>query len=129
MTTGFKVHYLDSPEQALLVTPVYSSIQPRGGGTFIAPDGVKLIANYLAQHPEGVLPTGLSFTPSTSTYEDPKDHPEYWSHLKEIKRCKEFVELTGEPGDVVLMHPVRNGVVYLPVLLAFLHTLFVWGVY
>ncbi|KAL5524462.1 hypothetical protein ACEPAF_9602 [Sanghuangporus sanghuang] len=102
----FFVHYLDSPEQALLVIPIYSPIVPRGGGTCIAPEGVGLIANYLAAHPEGVLPTGLSFTPSTSTYENHQDHPEYWSNLKEVKRCKDFVELTGEPGDVVLMHPL-----------------------
>lgn len=72
----------------------------------ISPDGLTEIAQYLAAHPEGVLPTGLSFTPSTSTYENPKDDPGYWSHLKEIKRCKQFVEMTGQVGDVVLMHPL-----------------------
>jgi ectoine hydroxylase-related dioxygenase (phytanoyl-CoA dioxygenase family) len=65
-----------------------------------------MIANYLAEHPEGVLPTGLSFTPSTSTFENHPDDPGYWSHLKEIKRCNDFVEITGEVGDVVLMHPL-----------------------
>lgn len=53
-----------------------------------------------------MLPTGLSFTPSTSTYENNKDDPGYWSHLQEIKHCKDFVEITGEVGDVVLMHPL-----------------------
>ncbi|CCM02483.1 uncharacterized protein FIBRA_04583 [Fibroporia radiculosa] len=102
----FFVHFLDSPEQAMLVIPLFSDIKPRGGGTYISPDGIDLIAPYLAAHPEGVLPTGLSFTPSTSTAAEPKDDPEYWSHLKEIKRCKRFVEVTGEIGDVVLMHPL-----------------------
>ncbi|KAF9459430.1 hypothetical protein BDZ94DRAFT_1171561 [Collybia nuda] len=102
----FFVHYLDSPEQALLVIPIYSNIEPRGGGTMISPDGLSMIARYLAAHPEGVLPTGLSFTPSTSTFSNPKEDPGYWSHLKEIKRCTQFVELTGEIGDVVLMHPL-----------------------
>lgn len=101
-----QVHYLDSPEQALLVIPIYEEIKPRGGGTYISPDGLNLIARYLASHPEGVLPTGLSFTPSTSTCEDVKDDPGYWSHLKEIKRCSEFVEMTGDVGDVVLLHPL-----------------------
>lgn len=102
-----QVHYLDSPEQALLVIPIFSDIKPRGGGTMISPDGLGLIANYLASHPEGVLPTGLSFTPSTSTYADPEaEDPGYWSHLKEIKRCTQFVEMIGETGDVVLMHPL-----------------------
>ncbi|KAF5377511.1 hypothetical protein D9615_005138 [Tricholomella constricta] len=102
----FFVHYLDSPEQALLVIPIYSDIEPRGGGTMISPDGIDLIARYLAAHPEGVLPTELSFIPSTSTYGNPKDDPGYWSHLEEIKNCKRFVEMVGEVGDVVLMHPL-----------------------
>ncbi|GLB36443.1 hypothetical protein LshimejAT787_0307310 [Lyophyllum shimeji] len=102
----FFVHYLDSPEQALLVIPIYSRIESGGGGTMISPDGIPLIAQYLAAHPEGVLPTGLSFTPSTSTCADPKDDPGYFSHLKEIKKCKKFVEVTGDIGDVVLMHPL-----------------------
>ncbi|PPQ66114.1 hypothetical protein CVT26_010915 [Gymnopilus dilepis] len=102
----FFVHYLDSPEQALLVIPIYSDIEPMGGGTMICPEGIEHIAKYLAAHPEGVLPTGLSFTPSTSTYEKHEDHPDYWSHLKEIKKYKQFVEMTGEVGDVVLMHPL-----------------------
>lgn len=101
-----QVHFLDSPEQGLLVIPIYSTILPRGGGTYICTDGLNLIANYLAQHPEGVLPTGLSFTPSTSTCADFKDDPGYWSHLKEVKRCHEFVECTGEVGDVILLHPL-----------------------
>lgn len=102
----FFVHFLDSPEQALLVIPIYSTIHPRGGGTYICPDAMPLTANYLAQHPEGVLPTGKSFTPSTTTYADPKDHPEHWSHLETAKRCHEFVECTGEVGDVILLHPL-----------------------
>ncbi len=73
----------------------------------ICPQGIDLLANYLAKHPEGVLPTGLSFTPSTSKFEKNEDHPGYWSHLKEVKRqCTHFIEMTGEPGDVVLMHPL-----------------------
>lgn len=106
LTVDVQVHYLDSPEQALLVIPIFSDIKPRGGGTFICPDGLDMIAKYLANHPEGVLPTGLSFTPSTSQFEDPKDHPDYWSNLKEIKRCTKFVEMTGEVGDVILLHPL-----------------------
>ncbi|KDQ51201.1 hypothetical protein JAAARDRAFT_62621 [Jaapia argillacea MUCL 33604] len=102
----FFVHYLDSPEQALLVIPVFAEIKPRGGGTYICPEGIDVIAKYLASHPEGVLPTGLSFTPSTSTYANPKDDPDHFSHLDEIKKLNHFVEVTGEVGDVVLMHPL-----------------------
>ncbi|KAF5356025.1 hypothetical protein D9756_004201 [Leucocoprinus leucothites] len=102
----FFIHFLDSPEQALLVIPLYSDILPRGGGTMIATDGIDLIANYLAGHPEGVRPGGLAFVPSNSTTKDAKDDPSYWSHLEAIQRCSKFVELTGEVGDVVLMHPL-----------------------
>lgn len=103
-----QIHFLDSPEQALLVIPVFKPIQPRGGGTYIAPDGIPMIAKYLADHPEGVRPTGLSFTPSTSAYENNKDDPAYFSNLKEINNCNKFVEVIGDTGDVVLLHPVRS---------------------
>ncbi|KAG6377121.1 hypothetical protein JVT61DRAFT_1172 [Boletus reticuloceps] len=102
----FFVHFLDSPEQALLVIPIFSDIKPRGGGTFIAPEGVNMVAKYLAAHPEGVLPTGMSFTPSTSTCADPKDDPGYYSYLQAAKRCTNFFEITGEIGDVILLHPL-----------------------
>ncbi|KAJ3736893.1 hypothetical protein DFJ43DRAFT_1110886 [Lentinula guzmanii] len=102
----FFVHYLDSPEQALLVIPIFSNIKPGGGGTYIAPEGIQMIAHYLASHPEGVMPTGLSFTPSTTTCTDFKNDPGYWSHLKEVHNCTQFVETVGEIGDVVLLHPL-----------------------
>jgi len=95
----FFVHFLDSPEQALLVVPLFSDIAPRGGGTYISPDGINLVAKYLASHPEGVLPTGLSFTPQF----DPTDK---FDHLEKIHECSEFAELTGKTGDVILMHPL-----------------------
>ncbi|KAI0036550.1 hypothetical protein K488DRAFT_40886 [Vararia minispora EC-137] len=102
----FFVHFLDSPEQALLVIPLFSDIRSRAGATYIAPDGIDLVARYLAQHPEGVLPTGRSFTPSTSTYERPADHPHHFSHLAAVRPLDRFVELTGDVGDVVLLHPL-----------------------
>jgi ectoine hydroxylase-related dioxygenase (phytanoyl-CoA dioxygenase family) len=72
----------------------------------ICPDGIDLVARYLANHPEGVRPVGQAFAPSNSTYQDPKDDPGYLSHPDTVKRCSNFVELTGEVGDVVLMHPL-----------------------
>ena len=47
----------------------------------IAPQSVGIIARYLADHPEGVLPMGFGF-PSIRD------------------KCDEFVELTGDMGDV-----------------------------
>jgi hypothetical protein len=102
----FFVHYLDSPEQALLVIPIFSDIHPRGGGTYVAPEGIGLIAKYLAAHPEGVQPSAPGkLVPSTTTYDDPADDPNSWTHLDAVHKCTHFVEMTGEVGDVVLMHP------------------------
>jgi len=100
----FFIHFLDSPEQALLVIPLFSEIKPRGGGTFISPDGIDIVAKYLADHPEGVRPIKHTFIPSTHPNDD--EYPDNWYHLKEIKRCQKFAEMTGEIGDVVLMHPL-----------------------
>ncbi|KAI0087059.1 hypothetical protein BDY19DRAFT_958273 [Irpex rosettiformis] len=102
----FFVHYLDSPEQALLVIPLFSDIDPRGGGTYICPEGIDLVARYLASHPEGLLPIKQSFVPSTTTYADPLDDPKRFFHPDAARRCSKFAEMIGKTGDVVLMHPL-----------------------
>jgi hypothetical protein len=79
-------HFLDSPEQGLLTLVVWSDIEPRGGGTFVAADSVPVVARYLAAHQEGVLPTEFP----TKTL---------------ITECSQFVETTGRVGDVFLLHP------------------------
>ena len=43
----FFMHYLDSPEQALLVIPIFKPIKPNGGGTIICPDAIKAVAKHL----------------------------------------------------------------------------------
>ncbi len=79
-------HFLDSPEQGLLVIAVFSDIEDRGGGTYLACDSIAHVARFLAEHPEGVLP---GETP-----------------CKEIVgKCNDFIEATGSIGDVYLMHP------------------------
>jgi hypothetical protein len=79
-------HFLDSPEQGLLTIVLWTDMHHRGGGTFIAADSVPVIARYLAEHPEGVLPTDFDFQALT-------------------RQCTHFIELTGNAGDVVLLHP------------------------
>ena len=83
---SFFRHFLDSREQALLVIVVWSDIAPRGGGTFIAPDSLRVMAKYLLEHPEGVPPKDFDFQAL-------------------VAQCREFVEVTGEVGDVIIMHP------------------------
>lgn len=100
------IHHLDSPEQALLVIPLYTDIKPRGGGTYLCPEGIDWTAKYLAEHPEGVRPIKCSFVSSTSTAADPQDDPSYFSHCAQVQNGTHFVETTGEIGDVILMHPL-----------------------
>ena len=82
---SFFRHFLDSREQGLLTIVYWSDVGHKGGGTFIAPDSIGVVAKYLAEHPEGV-------DPSTD-----------FGAL--IGQCKEFVEVTGEVGDFIILHP------------------------
>jgi ectoine hydroxylase-related dioxygenase (phytanoyl-CoA dioxygenase family) len=79
-------HFLDSREQALLTVVLWSDMLHQGGGTFVAPDSVRLMARYLSEHPEGV---------------DPKD----FKFQEMISECTQFEEITGKAGDFVILHP------------------------
>lgn len=79
-------HFLDSPEQGILTIVLWSDVLPKGGATFVAEDSVPVVARFLAQHPEGVLPNGFDF-----------------KNL--IGQCSHFAEATGKVGDVYLIHP------------------------
>ena len=83
----FFVHFLDSPEQALLTVVLFSDIHPQGGGTFIMCDSVPPITRQLAGHPEGIFPT------------------EFPDRELVIQGCRDFRETTGKAGDVFLIHP------------------------
>lgn len=82
---SFFRHFLDSREQGLLTIVYWSEVGHKGGGTFIAPDSIKHVARYLADHPEGV---------------DPR-----FDFGSLIDKCEEFVEVTGEVGDFIILHP------------------------
>jgi hypothetical protein len=79
-------HFLDSPEQGLLTIVIWSDILPESGGTFVATDSVGHIARYLVNYPEGVYNKDAQFG-------------------KLIHECERFGEITGEVGDVFLIHP------------------------
>jgi hypothetical protein len=87
-------HFLDSPEQALLVIVLWSDVLPTGGATFIAPDSIPGIARYLADHPEGVSPQG-----------DGGAYGGAFPFKDIIGSCRDFREATGRAGDVYLLHP------------------------
>ncbi len=82
-------HFLDSPQQGLLLGYLYSDILPGSGGTQMCVDSVGVVARLLAQHPEGIHPD------SVQSYIKP--------HM--IMECSEFEELTGEAGDLAIIHP------------------------
>jgi len=82
---SFFRHFLDSREQALLTIVYWSDVGHKGGGTFIAPDSIGVVARYLAAHPEGVDP-----------------ETDFGALIGE---CSEFIEVTGEVGDFIILHP------------------------
>ena len=77
-------HFLDTSEQGLLSVVIWSDIYPQSGGTFVACDSVKHVAQRLFEHPEGLSPGGFGGL---------------------IEKCEDFIELTGNAGDFVLLHP------------------------
>lgn len=86
---GFFRHFIDSPEQGLLITPIWSDeIKHRGGATFCAPDSIGVVAQHLIDHPEGLMPGSKLF-----------------AYHSLAEQCKRFVELTGKVSDVVICHP------------------------
>jgi len=90
-------HFLDSPEQGLLTLVLWSDVRHRGGATFVAADSVGPVARFLAEHPHGVYP----LRPAEGG--DPAAELIPYPDL--IARCHDFVEATGEVGDVYLLHP------------------------
>jgi len=83
---NFFRHFLDSPEQGLLTLVLWSDLESRGGGTFVAQDSVAPVARYFATRPEGVLPNEIPFRTL-------------------VEQCSSFFEVTGRACDVVLLHP------------------------
>ncbi|KAJ9608670.1 hypothetical protein H2200_006441 [Cladophialophora chaetospira] len=98
----FFVHFLDSPEQGLLVIPLFTDILPNGGGTWICSEGPEKIGKYLYEHSEGVFP---HMTPVAGDNQE-KPGLKYFNTL--IQGCEEssFHEMTGSIGDVILLHPL-----------------------
>ncbi|HEV8557062.1 MAG TPA: hypothetical protein VGR06_11780 [Actinophytocola sp.] len=90
-------HFLDSPEQGLLTIVLWSNVRHQGGATFVAADSVGPVARLLADNPQGVYP----LRPAEGGDPDAVLLP--YDDL--IAQCHDFVEATGEVGDVYLLHP------------------------
>lgn len=81
-------HFLDSPEQALLVIVFWRDVVERQGPTYLAVDSIRGVAELLAAHPEGLDPGAvLASVPDI------------------LRGCRRFEALTGVQGDIVLCHP------------------------
>ncbi len=81
---------LDNWHHGLIVMCLFSDVKPRGGGTLFACDSPAKVARYLAQHPEG-----------TDFVNDGRVHVQ-----KLLAQCHDYHEVTGEVGDVLLIHPL-----------------------
>jgi hypothetical protein len=93
-------HFLDSPEQGLLTLVLWSDVRHQGGATFVAADSVPPVARFLAAHPGGVYPPEV---PTPDHGEGTR--PAVFDFSSLVSGCGEFVEATGEVGDVYLLHP------------------------
>ncbi|MBA2479049.1 MAG: hypothetical protein H0V44_00165 [Planctomycetes bacterium] len=83
------VHFLDGPEQGLLVIMLWDDVEHLGGPTYIACDSIGVVTRFLAQHPEGIHPA-----------EEPG-----FDFQELIGQCGDFREATGKAGDCYLLHP------------------------
>jgi hypothetical protein len=100
----FFVHYLDSPEQGLLVIPLWSDIAAGGGGTYICPAAIETVAKWLHDNPEGVSPR---MTPRAQNPDFVQEQGLKWfNELAATFPDEAFVEATGVVGDVYLLHPL-----------------------
>ncbi|KAI1326047.1 hypothetical protein F5Y16DRAFT_400761 [Xylariaceae sp. FL0255] len=101
----FFVHYLDSPEQALLVIPLFTDIVPAGGGTVICPKAAEKIARWLHLNPGGVSPWMVPRAHPEFKKERGGDPAAWYRNLFDDVPDEGFVEATGNVGDVYLLHP------------------------
>ncbi|ROW12079.1 hypothetical protein VMCG_00537 [Cytospora schulzeri] len=99
----FFVHYLDSPEQGLLVVPLFTDVPPQGGGTAIYPDGMREIARHLYHHPEGVCPR---MHPRGSPDFRGAGKADLFNSIARQGADGDYVEVCGQAGDVFVLHPL-----------------------
>jgi len=81
-------HFLDSPEQGLLMIVFWRDVVARQGATYVVGDSVAPVARLLAEHPDGLSPTEVVAT-----------LPQL------VAECSDFRALTGRQGTIVLAHP------------------------
>ena len=100
----FFVHHLDSPEQGLLVIPLFTDIKPGGGGSFICPGAIPKMAKHLYDHPEGVSPHMIPRAENPSMNSEMS--LDFFCDIARSMPEDAFVEATGKVNDVYLLHPL-----------------------
>lgn len=120
-------HYVDSPDQGLLILCLFSAILPQGGGTLLAEGSHMAVARLLARHPEGVdlvdaigeLNRSHPWFHALAGEPDPvpDENTDARAAAERIRRFMQetaededgtrlrVVEAIGGPGDVYLCHP------------------------
>lgn len=87
-------HYLDSPNQSLLVIPCVTDVLKDGGATYICPDGIRVVTKYLHDNPEGVTPY------MARKGEEHRWHEFQWfcEQVRNPETCNLFQQMTGNVG-------------------------------
>jgi hypothetical protein len=113
-------HFVDSPDQGLLLLCMFSDIGPRGGGTLVAEGSHQVVARILARHPDGsehraaiteVLDTHpwlaelTARRPLAPGHEDRVQRFMNETHTDEEGTQLRVSEITAQAGDVFLCHP------------------------
>ncbi|KAK8043237.1 hypothetical protein PG994_013720 [Apiospora phragmitis] len=90
------------PEQALLVIPCWSDVGEDAGATWICDEGPRRIGKMLYDHPEGLNPM---MNPRHEARRPAFQHSVFNKIIQNAPDSS-FHEMTGEKGDVILMHPL-----------------------
>jgi hypothetical protein len=125
-------HYVNAPDQGLLLLCIFSDIKSHGGATLVAEGSHKIVARYLSCHPEGVeLLEGIKDCPTThpwladltgkplaptacydaqrfQAWEQSGDRPERFMNRTFVDDngfALRVVEVIASPGDIYLCHP------------------------
>lgn len=95
-------HYLDSPEQGLIVIQLFNDIIPRAGATWIVEDGLKHVCKWYV-HLHRRVRDFIRFDRSSSffrLYDRPQGEDGIFLRdtetnvaVDEIRACKDFVEV------------------------------------
>lgn len=70
----------------------------------ICPDAIPVMARHLRDHPEGVSPR-MTPRAENPTWE-PENNLNFFNNVAKSMPREAFVEVTGEVGDVFLLHPL-----------------------